>query len=137
MQKNRIEVAGFLASAPVRRFLPSGEPVANVRMGESYTWTDSDGKAQKHTNWHSLSFYGKLAEVAVTYEKGDNVFVEGNIEQRQFTPKDGSPRTVNEIKVRSSHLIAQPRPANGRAKDPQETAPPEAEKGQPDDWPVA
>ena len=137
MQKNRIEVAGFLASQPTRRYLPSGTPVANVRMGESHTFADGEGKTQTRTNWHSLSFYGKLAEVAVTYEKGDNVFVEGNIEQRQFTPKDGTPRTVNEIKVRSSHLIAPPRLGNGKAKDAEETAPPEAEKGQPDDWPVA
>jgi single-strand DNA-binding protein len=115
MQKNRIEIAGFLAAKPMLRYLPSGTPVANVRLGESYTFKDSDGKSQKHSNWHSLSFYGDLSTVAMTFEKGDNIFVEGSIEQRQFTPKDGVQRTVQEVVVRTCHIIAPPR-RNGVAK---------------------
>lgn len=107
MQKNRIEVAGYLAARPTLRYLPSGTPVANGRLGESYTYKDSEGKPQKHTNWHSLSFYGDLSTVAMTFDKGDNIFAEGSIEQRQFTPKkDGVQRTVQEIIVRACHLIA-------------------------------
>ena len=110
MQKNRIEVAGYLASKPEVRYLPSGTPVANVRLGESYSFKDSEGKPQKHTNWHNLSFYGDISSIAIGYEKGDNLFVEGSVEQRQFAPKnDGVKRTVHEIIVRSCHLIASPR----------------------------
>ncbi|HEX5424851.1 MAG TPA: single-stranded DNA-binding protein [Candidatus Acidoferrales bacterium] len=116
MQKNRIEIAGFLAAKPVLRFLPSGTPVANVRLGESYTFKDSDGKPRKHTNWHSLSFYGDLSAVAVGFEKGDNIFAEGSIEQRQFIPKkDGVQRTIQEIVVRACHIIA-PSRGNGATK---------------------
>ena len=93
MQRNRLEVLGFLATKPALRYLPSGTPVANVRLGESYRYQDADGKPQQHTNWHSLSFYGDLSRVAASFEKGDNIFVEGTIEQRQFTPKgDGVQR---------------------------------------------
>ena len=107
MHRNRIEVEGFLASKPTRRFLPSGTPVSNVRLGESYTYKDNNGNSQKHTNWHSLSFYAELADLAVTYEKGDRIFVEGSLEQCKFTPaKDGVQRTVHEIIVRSCHLVA-------------------------------
>ena len=116
MQKNRIEVAGYLAAKPEVRYLPSGTPVANARLGESYTFKDGQGKSQKHTNWHSLSFYGDLSSVAAAFDKGDNLFVEGSIEQRQFAPKnDGVKRTVHEIIVRSCHLIAQPKGLNGKA----------------------
>ena len=87
MQRNRLEVVGYLATKPALRYLPSGTPVANVRLGESYRYQDGDGKSQQHTNWHNLSFYGDLSRVATTFEKGDNIFVEGTIEQRQFTPK--------------------------------------------------
>ena len=114
MQKNRIEVAGYLAAKPSVRYLPSGTPVANARLGESYSFKDNEGKLQKHTNWHSLSFYGELSAVAAGYEKGDNLFVEGSVEQRQFAPKsDGVKRTVHEIIVRSCHLVAESRGQNG------------------------
>ena len=146
MQKNRIEVAGFLAAKPEVRFLPSGTPVANARLGESYTFKDSGGKSQKHTNWHSLSFYGDLSSLAAAYDKGDNLFVEGSVEQRQFTPNSGGiKRTVHEIIVRSCHLIAQPPAPNGtpvaadsataERQSPEEEQPhlPERED---DPWPV-
>ena|SRR5690242_1003111 len=141
MQKNRIEVAGYLASQPARRYLGSGTAVANVRLGESYSFRDRDGKTQQQTNWHNLSFYGELADVAVTFEKGDHLFVEGSIEQRQFTPQDGSPRTVHEIIVRACHLIAPPRPrANGKASEsgiaPTVAVENSGEKGIADDWPI-
>jgi single-stranded DNA-binding protein len=46
-----------------------------------------------------------LADVALTYEQGENLFLEGTLQQRKFTPKDGSTRTVWEVVVRSCHLI--------------------------------
>ena len=142
MQKNRIEVAGYLGAKPVVRYLPSGTPVANVRIGESYTFKDGDGKPQKHTNWHSLSFYGDLSTVALTLDKGDNIFVEGSIEQRKFTPaKDGIERTIQEIVVRSCHLIAPLRGAtagaNGNLAIPEQPPAMDSEgTSQHDRWPV-
>ena len=105
MHKNRIELAGYLAAKPELRYLPSGTKVANARIGESYRYRDNDGQAQTHTNWHSLSFYDDLADIALTYDQGENLFVEGTLQQRKFTPKDGSTRTVWEVVVRSCHLI--------------------------------
>ncbi len=110
MQKNRIEIAGVLAAKPVVRLMPSGMRVANVRLAEDYFHRDKDGKLISHTNWHSLAFYDELSSVATTYEKGENIFVEGSIEQRKFTPKDARERTIHEVVVRSCHLIAPPRP---------------------------
>ena len=107
MQMNRVEVAGHLAKKPEVRYLPSGLPVANVRLGQTYRFQDSSRQWQERTNWHSLSFYGDLSKVALSFDKGENIFVEGTIEQREFTPKDGAKRVVNEIIVRHCHLIAQ------------------------------
>jgi len=137
MQKNRIEVAGYLASKPVRRFLPSGMPVSNVRLGETYSYRDSQGNAQKHTNWHNLSFYGDLADVALTYDKGDNLFVEGSIEQRKFTPtKDGVQRTVHEVIVRNCHLVAPLRGAVGKEPDTPPAVDVENGAAEHEPWPV-
>ena len=143
MQMNRVEVAGHLAKRPEARHLPSGMPVVNVRLGQTYRFQDSSRQWQERTNWHSLSFYGDLARVALSYDKGENIFVEGTIEQREFTPKDGAKRAINEIVVRHCHLIAPPRGTAGGAAAP---APP-AQNGESipdlegapindDNWPV-
>lgn len=106
MQKNRIELAGYLVTKPEARFLPSGTKVANSRLKESYRFTGTDGKQQTHANWHSLVFYGELADVALSYEKDDNIYVEGSLQQRRFTPADGVTRTAYEVHARSCHQIA-------------------------------
>src|ERR1019366_4754013 len=93
MQTNHFELSGYLASKPEARTLPSGTPVANTRIGQSYIYDTKEG-AKKHTNWFTLAFYGELAAVAVRLEKGDNVNVVGTVQQREFTPKDGSTRKV-------------------------------------------
>jgi single-strand DNA-binding protein len=141
MPRNHFQVIGYLAAKPVARYLPSGTPVANVRLGESYRYQDGDGKSKQQTNWHNLSFYGDLSRVAETFEKGDNIFVDGTVEQRQFTPKgDGVQRTVNEVVVRYCHLIAAPRGSNakGVAVSTSEDAVPDLQKGavEHEEWPV-
>ena len=140
MQMNRVVVAGFLAKKPDRRFLPSGTPVTNARVGESSRYKNGIGEIKQHTNWHSLSFYGELANIALALEKGDNVYVDGRIEQREFTPRDGSKqRTVHEIVVTQFHVIA-PSRITYKADSATETDAGEA-SGVSDeaenDWPVA
>lgn len=109
MQKNRIELAGYLAAKPEARYLPSGTPVANARMAEGYKFKDRNEQVQEHTNWHSVVFYGELSEIATSLEKGDNIFVEGTLQTRKFTPRDGSQRTVYEVVARSVHQIVRSR----------------------------
>jgi len=106
MHMNRIELAGYLAAKPELRFLPSGTKVANARLGETYHFAGRDGKPQSHTNWHSLVFYSEVADVAMTYEQGENIYVEGTLQQRKFKPADGITRTVHEVHVKACHVIA-------------------------------
>lgn len=132
MQKNRIEVGGWLAAKPTVRYLPSGTPVASARLGETYSYT-SQGKTEQHTNWHSLSFYGDLANLAAAYEKGAHLFVEGSMEQRQFTPADGSKRTIWELIVHSFHLIGD---SKAKATVPVPETVNVSDGPARDDWPV-
>jgi single-strand DNA-binding protein len=144
MQKNRIELAGYLAAKPEARYLPSGTPVANARMAEGYKFKDRNEQVQEHTNWHSVVFYGELSEIAVSFEKGDNIFVEGTLQTRKFTPRDGSQRTVYEVVARSVHQIVRSRVGretpSDNAPDAQERVMPELVDSaeEPDDgeiWP--
>jgi single-strand DNA-binding protein len=86
--------------------LPSGTKVSNARLGETYRYRGADGQSQSHTNWHNLTFYDDLADLAITFEQGENLYLEGTLQQRKFTPKDGVTRTVQEVVVRSCHVIA-------------------------------
>lgn len=142
MQMNRVEVAGHLAKRAEVRYLPSGLPVANVRLGQTYRFQDGNRQWQERTNWHNLSFYGDLSKVALTFDKGENIFVEGTIEQREFTPKDGAKRVVNEIIVRHCHVIGPARgvvasaAAPGAAGANGESIPDVEGASHDDDWPV-
>lgn len=117
MQSNRLELTGYLAASCSQRTLPSGTPVANGRLGQTYQYRSKDGPS-KHTNWFNLTFYGELSTVALTYEKGDNLHVVGTIQQRQFTPKDGSTRSVYEVVVQKCHRIARLGAVQQIAADP-------------------
>ncbi len=117
MQMNRIEIAGFLAARPDARYLASGTKVANARLGESHRYKGADNQAVTQTNWHSLTFYNSLADQALTYDKGINLFIEGTVQQRKFTPKDGSERTVHEVIVQSCHVIGNSPPASAATEN--------------------
>ncbi len=141
MQMNRVVIAGYVSKTPEVLRLPSGVPVGNVRVGESVRY--ADGRERRElTNWHSLSFYGKLADVALNLKKGDNIYVDGRIEQRQFVARDDSkPRTVYEIVVSQCHVIA---PMRRRSKSADTAAGKNAaigsqpaDSGVENDWPVA
>src|SRR3954447_5737076 len=122
MQKNRIELAGYLVTKPEARFLPSGTKVANVRLKESYRFNGTDGKQQSHANWHSVVFYGELADIALSFDKDDNIYIEGSLQQRKFTPADGVTRTIYEVHARSSHQIAALASMHEEQSDPKEDA---------------
>jgi single-strand DNA-binding protein len=140
MQMNRVEIAGYIAKSPEVRYLPSGMPVANARLGQTYRFQDNSQQWHARTNWHNLSFYGDVSKVAVTFEKGDNVFVEGTIEQRVFVPNDGVKRIVNEIVVRHCHVISPSRGSvgTGNGGGPGRERVPDLEggAGRDSDWPV-
>jgi len=113
---NRVVIAGYVSKKPEVRRLPSGTPVANVQVGESVRYADGSGETRELTNWHSLSFYGKLADVGQALKKGDNIYIDGRLEQRKFIGCDGSkPRTVHEIVVSQCHVIAPVRRGNKAA----------------------
>jgi single-strand DNA-binding protein len=78
MQMNRVVIAGCVSKAADVRHLPSGTPVAHVRVGETVRYADDSGGKKELTNWHSLSFYGKLADVAQALKKGDNIYVDSD-----------------------------------------------------------
>src|SRR3982751_260257 len=95
---NKVILIGNLGADPETRYLPSGDAVTNIRIATTDTWKDKSGEKQEHTEWHRVSFFGKLAEIAGEYlKKGSPVYVEGRIRTRKWQDKEGQDRYTTEI----------------------------------------
>jgi len=97
---NKVILVGNLGADPETRYLPSGEAVANIRIATTEKWKDkTSGEMKEATEWHRISFFGRLAEVAGEYlKKGSQVYVEGSIRTRKWQDKDGQDRYSTEIR---------------------------------------
>jgi single-strand DNA-binding protein len=96
---NKVILIGNLGADPEVRYLPSGEAVANLRIATTENWKDRDGNKQEATEWHRVSFFGKIAEVCGQYlKKGSAVYVEGSIRTRKWQDQSGQDRYTTEIR---------------------------------------
>lgn len=98
MSLNKAILIGRLGRDPEVRYMPNGEAVCNFSIATSETWKDQHGQKQERTEWHAITLYRRLAEVAGQYlKKGSQVYIEGRIQSRKYTGKDGIERTAYEI----------------------------------------
>lgn len=103
---NKVILIGNLGADPETRFLPSGDAVANIRIATTDNWKDKSGDKQEHTEWHRVSFFGKLAEIAGEYlKKGSPVYIEGRIRTRKWQDKEGQDRYSTEIVADRMQLL--------------------------------
>jgi single-strand DNA-binding protein len=96
---NKVILVGHLGRDPENRYLPGGEQVTSISVATTENWTDKQsGEKKSLTEWHRISFFGKLAEIAGQYlKKGSQVYIEGRLRTRKYTDKDGIDRYATEI----------------------------------------
>ena len=96
---NKVILIGNLGKDPETRYMPNGEAVTNITVATSETWKDkTSGEKQEKTEWHRVTFYRRLAEIAGEYlKKGSQVYVEGRLETRKWQDKEGKDRYTTEI----------------------------------------
>ncbi len=96
---NRAQIIGNLGAEPDMKMLQSGMAVCNLAVATSETWTDKNtGEGKEATEWHRITLWGKLAEIANQYlRKGDKVFIEGRIKTRKWQDQNGNDRYSTEI----------------------------------------
>lgn len=96
---NKVILVGHLGRDPENRYLPSGEQVTSIAIATTDRWRDkATGEQKEQTEWHRISFFGKLAEIAGQYlKKGSQVYVEGRIRTRKYTDREGIERYATEI----------------------------------------
>ncbi|MBX3615909.1 single-stranded DNA-binding protein [Nitrosomonas sp.] len=95
---NKVILIGNLGKDPETRYMSNGEAVTNITLATTDTWKDKNGEKQEKTEWHRVTFYRKLAEIAGEYlKKGRPVYVEGRLETRKWTDKNGVERYTTDI----------------------------------------
>ena len=99
---NKVIIVGNLGRDPETRYLPSGEAVTNISVATTDTWKDkASGEKKEATEWHRISFFGRLAEIAGEYlKKGSQVYVEWQLRTRKYQDKEtGKDRYSTEIRA--------------------------------------
>ncbi|MDQ7975628.1 single-stranded DNA-binding protein [Paraburkholderia sp. SARCC-3016] len=96
---NKVILVGNLGADPEVRYLPSGDAVANIRLATTDRYKDkASGEMKEMTEWHRVSFFGRLAEIVNEYlKKGSSVYIEGRIRTRKWQAQDGTDRYSTEI----------------------------------------
>ena len=96
---NKVILIGNLGADPDMRYLPDGTPVASLRVATTEAWKDkSTGERREQTEWHRVSLFRALADIAERYlKKGSQVYVEGRLRTRKWTDSAGADRHSTEI----------------------------------------
>ena len=102
---NKVILVGNLGRDPEVRYLPSGDAVANVTIATSSKYKGKDGNMVEETEWHRVTFFGKLAEIVGQYlRKGSQVYVEGSLRTRSWE-KDGVKQYSTEIRADQMQML--------------------------------
>jgi single-strand DNA-binding protein len=103
---NKAMLIGNVGQDPEIRTIPNGARVAQFSVATSRRWNDKNGQQQEKTEWHRVVAWEKLVEIIERYvKKGDRIYVEGEIEYRQYQDKDGVTKYSTEIRARDVVLL--------------------------------
>lgn len=103
---NKVILIGRLGRDPETRHMPNGEAVCNFSVATSEAWNDRNGQRVERTEWHNVTMYRRLAEIAGQYlKKGSQVYLEGKIQSRKYQDKNGVERTAYDIIANEMKMI--------------------------------
>ena len=104
---NKVILVGNLGQDPEVRYMPSGAQVTTARIATSDSWKDKQsGESKERTEWHTVVFFDRLAEIAGQYlKKGSQVYVEGRLQTRKWQDRDGNDRYTTEIIARDMQML--------------------------------
>jgi single-strand DNA-binding protein len=104
---NKVILVGNLGADPEVRYLPSGDAVANIRLATTDRYKDkASGEMKESTEWHRVSFFGRLAEIVNEYlKKGSSVYIEGRIKTTKYQAQDGTDRYSTGIVAEQMQML--------------------------------
>ncbi len=105
---NKVILIGNLGRDPEIRQLPSGQNVASFTLATTENYTNKAGEKVKQTEWHRISAFGRLADIAGKYlHKGKQVYIEGKLRTRQWEDNNNQKRSTTEIVALTIQLLGQ------------------------------
>ena len=136
---NKVILVGNLGKDPETRYMPEGGAITNITMATTHTWKDkTSGDKKEETEWHRVSFFGRLAEIAGEYlKKGSPCYVEGRLRTRKWTDKEGHDRYTTEIVADSMQLLGSKRDSGGGGDGAMREAPSESGRAETGGKPAA
>lgn len=104
---NKAIILGNLGRDPEVKYTAGGDAVCNITVATSESWKDkATGEKKEQTEWHSITFFGKLAEICGQYlKKGSSVYIEGSIRTRKYTDKDGQEKYATSIRGEEMKML--------------------------------
>ena len=98
---NKVILVGNLGAKPEIKYASNGNAISNLSVATSESWTDKNtGQKQERTEWHRVSLFGKVAEIAGQYlDKGSKVYVEGKLQTRKWQDQNGQDRYTTEVVI--------------------------------------
>lgn len=95
---NKVILVGNLGNDPEVRYMPNGNAVANLSLATSESWKDQQGQQQERTEWHRVTMYRRLAEIAGEYlKKGSQIYIEGKLQTRKWQDQQGNDKYTTEV----------------------------------------
>jgi len=103
---NKVILIGNLGRDPETRYTTGGDAVTTLNIATSEQWKDKSGEKQERTEWHRVVLFARLAEIAGEYlKKGRSVYIEGRLQTRKYTDKDGVEKYSTEIVADRMQLL--------------------------------
>ena len=132
MTVNKVTLIGRLGRDPEVRYMSNGDAVCNFSIATSESWKDAQGNRQERTEWHAVTLYRRLAEIAGQYlKKGSLVYLEGKIQSRKYTGKDGIERTAYDIICHEMKMLGGGQPESAPQANSQAPEPPQRQNPAP------
>ena len=115
---NKVILIGNLGRDPETRYTTGGDAITNLNLATSEQWKDKSGEKQERTEWHRVVLFGRQAEIAGEYlKKGRSVYIEGRLQTRKYTDKDGVEKYSTEIVGDRMQLLGSREGAGGGDAD--------------------
>ena len=115
---NKVIIVGNLGDDPKINYSSSGSTITNLSVATAESYKDKQGEKQEKVEWHRVVMYNKLAEIAGEYlKKGSKVYLEGRLQTRKWTDKQGAEHYTTEIIANEMKMLGSKANASKQTND--------------------